>query len=175
MELVIGKKYFIECFKHNGKKHRSWDEAVLLEITDDILIFGNNKSRVVDSDGTVWHTREAAILYFYKNNWFNVIGQLKQKGLFYYCNIASPFVIEGDVIKYIDYDLDLRVFPNGSYKKLDQKEYNYHKKIMNYPASIDKILKYEMDKLIDMNVKKEGPFDKKTIEYYYSKYCEYCI
>lgn len=173
MNLIIGKKYYIECFKHNGRRHRSWNEAILLDIKDDYLVFGNNKSKVIDSDGKVWYTKETAIIYFYKNNWFNVIGQIKPKGLFYYCNLASPYIIEDDVIKYIDYDLDLRVFPNGSYKKLDLGEYSYHKKLMNYPASIDKILQEEMDNLIGMSVKKEGPFDSKVIEYYHSKYCEF--
>jgi hypothetical protein len=29
-ELIIGKKYLIHAYKHDGKIHRSWDEAVLL-------------------------------------------------------------------------------------------------------------------------------------------------
>ena len=58
--------------------------------------------------------------------------QLKKDGIFYYCNIATPYIIEEKTIKYIDYDLDLRVFPSGEYKILDRMEYKYHKKIMHY-------------------------------------------
>ena len=39
--------------------------------------------------------------------------------------MASPYIIDENVIKYIDYDLDLRVFPDGGYKILDYNEYKY--------------------------------------------------
>ena len=76
------------------------------------------------------------------------------------------------VIKYIDYDLDLRVFPNGSFKILDRMEYRYHKKQMHYSSRLDFILKYELGNLIDMVRTKEAPFNKKTIEMYHQKYVE---
>ena len=41
-ELIVGRKYAIHGYKHDGKIHRSWDEAVLIEIHDDYLIFGNH-------------------------------------------------------------------------------------------------------------------------------------
>ena len=79
-------------------------------------------------------------------------------------------MIDENVIKYIDYDLDLRVFPNGSFKILDRMEYRYHKKQMNYPDRLDFILKYELGNLIEMVRKKEDPFNKKSIEDYYEIY-----
>ena len=71
-----------------------------------------------------------------------------------------------EVIKYIDYDLDLRVFPDGGYRILDTNEYKYHKKIMKYPPEIDYILKKELNSLIEMKKNNEGPFDKNLIAYY---------
>ncbi|MBR2246866.1 MAG: DUF402 domain-containing protein [Bacilli bacterium] len=171
-ELEVGKNYKIHSYKHNHKIHRTWDEAVLLEIHDDYLIFGNSKTKVTESDGRTWHTKEPAVLYFFKNSWFNIIGQLKDNGIYYYCNIASPYIIEEGTIKYIDYDLDLRVFPDGSFKVLDRGEYKYHKKLMNYSDTLDKILKSELTALIEMVRKKELAFDPKVIEEYNEKYNE---
>ena len=110
------------------------------------------------------------ILYFFKNNWYNIIGQYKKNGIYYYCNMASPFLIEDGTIKYIDYDLDLRVFPDGSFKVLDRGEYKYHKSLMNYPEEIDYILKEELTNLINKARKKELAFEPGIIEYYYEKY-----
>lgn len=169
-ELKIGKQYIIHSYKHNGKIHREWDEAVLLEIHDDYLIFGNDHTKVVESDGRVWKTKEPAIMYFYRNQWYNVIGQYKKDGIYYYCNMASPFVIEEDAIKYIDYDLDLRVFPDGSFKVLDRGEYHYHKNVMHYSEKIDTILKEELTNLIDLVREKKIPFKKGTVEKYYEQY-----
>ena len=166
----VGDKLKIHCYKHNGKIHRIWEESVVLEETEDHLICGNFKTVVVENDGRSHKTKEPAVLYFYKDCWYNIIGQFKKDGIYYYCNIASPYIIEDDTIKYIDYDLDLRVFPNGSFKILDRGEYNYHKKLMNYSKDLDKILKSELSNLIDFAKSKKGPFDKDEITDYCNDY-----
>ena len=109
-------------------------------------------------------------MFFFRHRWFNIIGQYKKTGIYYYCNMASPFVVDQNTIKFIDYDLDLRVFPDGSYKILDRGEYNYHKSKMNYSKDLDQVLKYELTNLIEMAKEKKGPFAKGKIEYYYNIY-----
>lgn len=147
-KMCIGDKLQIQCYKHNGKIHRSWDEAILLDEKKDYMVFGNNKTIVTKAEGITWKTKEPAIMYFFKDKWFNIIAQLKKDGIYYYCNIASPFIIEENTIKYIDYDLDLRIFPTGQYKILDRLEYNYHKRIMNYSDDLDKVICGSLDELI---------------------------
>ncbi len=168
--IKIGDKLEIHCYKHNGKIHRTWDEAVVLDITEDYLVCGNNQTKVTENDGRTHRTKEPAIIFFYKNSWFNVIAQFKEFGLFYYCNIASPYLLDGKIIKYIDYDLDLRVFPDGGFRVLDKNEYKYHKRIMNYSEDLDLVINKELDKLIEMKNKNEGPFDFDIINGYYNKY-----
>lgn len=168
--IKIGDNFSIHCYKHDGTIHRIWDEAVLIDITKEYLVFGNKKSKVNNDDGRIWFTKEPAIIYFYKNKWYNVITQFKKNGMYYYCNIASPTVIEGKVIKYIDYDLDLRVFPDGSFKVLDRGEYKYHKNIMNYPEVIDGILKSELTNLINLVRKKEIAFKPGVVQHYCNLY-----
>jgi len=171
-EIKVGDRLTINCYKHNGKIHRSWDEATILDVTDNYLVCANNKTKVTENDGRSYFTNEPAIIFFYKNSWFNIIAQLKSHGLFYYCNIATPYVIDENIIKYIDYDLDLRVFPDGGFRVLDRNEYKYHKKIMHYSDDLDLVLRSELSNLIDMKRKNEGPFNKETIDKYYQKYQE---
>ena len=166
----IGDHLNIHSYKHDSKIHRSWDEATYLDENDEFMVFANYKTLVIESDGRTWKTKEPAIMFFSKNNWFNIIGQIKKTGIYYYCNIASPFVIEKNTIKYIDYDLDLRVFPDGSFKVLDRGEYKYHKEKMNYSDELDKILKDELTILIDKARNKEDPFNKDTINKYHEIY-----
>lgn len=168
--IKVGDRLTIRCYKHNGKIHRIWDEATVLEITDEMLVCANNRTKVTENDGRNYKTCEPAVMFFYKNHWYNVIAQLKKRGLFYYCNIASPYLIDNGVIKYIDYDLDLRVFPDGGFRVLDRNEYNYHKKLMNYPESIDQIIKSELTALIDLKRNSAEPFIKDTVDDYYAKY-----
>ncbi len=170
-KIGIGDRLQIQCYKHNGKIHRAWDEAVLLDMKKDYMVFGNNRTTVTEAEGNTWKTKEPAIMYFFKDYWFNVIVQLKKEGVTYYCNIATPYIIEEGTIKYIDYDLDLRIFPNGSYKILDRMEYKYHKKIMNYSEDIDKVVNGALEELISLYKEKALPvFDAARNLRYYEQY-----
>ena len=165
-KLKKGQHLQIQCYKHNGKVHRCWDEAVLLDVQKDYMVFGNEKTLVTEAQGNTWRTKEPAVMYFFKNRWYNIIVQFKKEGITYYCNIATPFIIEDNTIKYIDYDLDLRIFPNGSFKILDKGEYKYHKKIMNYSKELDIAIRSALSELITDYQKGDKAFNKKiNIEY----------
>lgn len=166
-----GDRLQIQCYKHDGKRpHKSWDEAILIDMKDDYLVFGNDHTLVTKEKGGAWRTKEPAVIYFFKDKWFNIIAQIKKDSIAYYCNIASPIIIEDGTIKYIDYDLDLRIFPSGSFKILDRNEYKYHKKKMNYSAELDKIIQYSLSELITSYKKNDVMFDKeKNMKYV----CEY--
>lgn len=170
MDILLGSKLSVHCYKHNGKIHRTWDEVVVLDETKDYIVCGNNKVNITESDGRSHKTKETGIMFFYKKNWFHITAQLKNNGLYYKADIASPFLIDENIIKYIDYDLDLKVFPDGEYRVLDRNEYKYHKKIMKYSEDLDLILSTELTQLLKLKEQKKGPFDKKNIDFYYQKY-----
>ncbi len=169
-KLKVGDKLEIHCYKHNGQIHRTWNEAIVLDTFDELLICGNENATITEKNGRTHKAKEINIIYFYKNNWFNVFGQFGKRGLYYKSNIASPYLIDDNVIKFIDYDLDLKVFPDGAFKILDKNEYKYHKKIMNYSEDLDIVLQNELSNLIVMKKNEEGPFNKEEISKYYSKY-----
>lgn len=173
MEKVsVGDNLQIQCYKHNGKIDRSGNEAVVLDIHDDYIVFGNEKVLLVDADGKTRRTREAAILYFFKDSWFNIMAQLKKNGITYYCNIATPFIIEEGTVKYIDYDLDLRIYSNRVYKVLDKMEYKYHKKIMNYSDDLQQAIKNGLDELIKLYTSGSDFFRNDINVKYYKQYLE---
>lgn len=165
-KICLGDLYQIQCYKHDGKIHRAWDEAVVLDIKKNYMVFGNNKTKVIEAEGVTWRTKEPAIMYFFKDRWYNIIVQMKKDGIYFYCNIATPFIIEEGTIKYIDYDLDLRIFPKGDYRVLDKLEYEYHKKKMHYSNELDKVIKNAMNDLIKAYKDNEFMFcEKKNLEY----------
>lgn len=169
-KIRIGDNLQIQCYKHNKCVHRCWDEAVVLDIKKDYIVCGNKKTLVTEAEGSVWKTKEPAIMYFFKDKWFNVIAQLKNNGISYYCNIATPYIIEEGTIKYIDYDLDLRIFPTGDYKILDKLEYKYHKKIMNYSKELDMAIKNGLDELIKTYKNHSIVFDERMNLKYNQQY-----
>ena len=166
----IGKCVEIHSYKHNKKIHRIWHETMILESSEKVVIGANNKALVIESDGRTWSTREPAICYFYPEYWFNVLCMLRKDGVYYYCNISSPYVYDENAIKYIDYDLDVKVFPNLTYRILDEDEYNKHRGEMQYPESIQTILDHQLGVLIEMIEKRRGPFAPGFVEYWYYVY-----
>lgn len=172
-ELEIGQQLQIHSYKHDGKIHRAWDEAVILEVKEEYIVFGNNKTKVTEKNGSIWRTKEPAIMYFFKDKWYNIIAQLKKDGVYFYCNIASPYIIEDNTIKYIDYDLDLRVFANGEYKILDESEYAYHKKLMEYSQELETCIKNSLDELIKEYNSGNIVFNIESNKNYHKNYLKY--
>lgn len=165
-----GETIQIHSYKHNGSIHRVWHETMVLKCTKNIFIGANERTLVTESDGRTWLTREPSICYFHAEHWFNIICMLREDGVYYYCNMSSPFVFDNNVIKYIDYDLDLKVFPDMSYTLLDEDEYEQHRIAMGYPQVIDKILERNVQKLISWVKQRRGPFAQDFIEVWTNRY-----
>jgi protein associated with RNAse G/E len=168
-----GSSIEIQSYKHNGQLHRIWEETVILRGTSSAIIGGNDRIIVTEADGRQWRTREPAICYFSAEQWFNVIGMVRHDGIHYYCNLGSPFMWDKEALKYIDYDLDVKVFPDMTYTLLDEDEYEQHRKEMNYPKQIDQILKKNVDDLLSMINQRKGPFEPDFVDNWYERFLEY--
>lgn len=163
----------IHSYKHNGIIHRVWEETRVLKANKQIVIGGNDHTLVTESDGRTWITREPAICYFHTELWFNIISMIRTDGIYYYCNLGSPFVYDEEALKYIDYDLDVKVYPDMTYTILDEDEYEYNREHMGYPDVIDQILKQNIDKLIRWIRQRKGPFSPDFVDIWYDRYLSY--
>ena len=160
----------IQCYKHNGQIHRCWDRGLVLANNDDFIVVATKRAKVVESNGRRWFTKEPAVTIFSKKEWWNAICMLKEDGICYYCNIASPSLIDYHMIKYIDYDLDAKLFPDGSIRLLDEKEYLRNKEKYNYSDDLDAVLRYQMGEILKRMEERKFPFDDDRIRSYYDKY-----
>ena len=161
---------YIYSYKHDGSLHRTWSKCFVLEANEDCFIVLNNKTLVSESDGRKWYTREPAICFFFPKLWFNMICMIRKSGVYYYCNLASPALYDKEAIKYIDYDLDIKVFPDGTLMHLDEDEYVLHKRQMNYSEDIDRIIRYSYQELLERIQQKSSPFKQEEILELYSGY-----
>jgi len=168
-----GKIIQIHSYKHNGTIHRIWQETVVLKGTPAYVIGGNDKTLVMEADGRTWVTREPAICFFHAKHWFNIIAMIRGDGVYYYCNVSSPFVWDDEALKYIDYDLDIKVFPDMTYVLLDEDEYERHRREMSYPDVIDRILRNNVQKLIGWIQERKGPFAPEFIDKWYGTFQAY--
>jgi len=172
MKTRVGDLVYIQSYKHDGSLHRTWVKGFVVEETEEYIAAITNKTWVVEADKRKWLTREPAVCFFYKKEWFNIIAMIRKSGLYYYCNIASPSIYDGEAIKNIDYDLDIKFYPNGYYEILDKDEYRDHKKKMEYPKEIDVLGKEALDILIRHHKKSKIPFNSEKVDELYQKYLD---
>lgn len=163
---------YIQSFKHDGSLNRTWDQGFVLESDEDHFVIVTNKTWVIEKDGRKWFTREPAIGYFYTKRWFNVIAMIRSDGIYYYCNLASPVLYDGEAVKYIDYDLDYKIFSDNRVLTLDEDEYETNFQRMNYPLEIDVIIKNEMKRILEDYKNQNKPFNRQYIENHFEQYLE---
>ena len=160
----------VQSYKHNGTLHRCWDRNFVIADNDDFIVVASRRTKVTEGDGRRWYTHEPAVTVFSKKEWYNVICMLKDDGVNFYCNIASPTLIDKGMAKYIDYDLDLKLFPDGSIRILDQNEYEKHKTQLNYSGDLDAVIQKTVAIVTEKMTNKEFPFQASIVVRYFDAF-----
>ncbi|AGR40877.1 DUF402 domain-containing protein [Spiroplasma taiwanense] len=172
MSTKPGDLVLVHAYKHNGNLYRSWENVIVFENNEDCLILINEEVLITEFNGRRWKTNEPAIWFFFKDKWYNTICMFKERGINYYCNLASPYIVEENTIKYIDYDLDFKVFNDYSYKILDLREFNRNRISWNYSREIVEKIWENVDLLKkDIELKKNS-FDHNYVKEIWRKYKE---
>jgi len=76
----------------------------------------------------------------------------------FYCNINVPPTFDGDVLSYIDLDIDVLVQPDFSYQVLDLEEFENHSRVYSYPDDVRKNAYKAVEELIRLIEAREFPF-----------------
>ncbi len=166
----MDNKIEIISYKHNGELHRVWQYAYIVEETDNKIILVNDRANVIDGDGRRWKTKEPAVCYFYKDYWFNIICMLRNNSIYYYCNLSSPYVFDSEGIKYIDYELDVKVFPSGDRLILDRDEFEFNALDYHYSQDLINIIERQLKVLLNLIDRGEGPFNPQNVMNDFERY-----
>lgn len=142
----------VHAYKYNRWLYRTVEYPYVLYENDQVicLYLPQNKINLIkakeitdnNTSKKFFFSRNAypMVWFFFKNKWFNVIAILKEKNVHYYINLASPYFLEEGAIKYIDFDLDIKINGENQYKIVDKKEFEVNSKKWKYPKEIlDKI------------------------------------
>jgi hypothetical protein len=171
--------FVIKSFKHNGRLHRTWLENWLVPAGDrfpehrreDMKILINSQTRIREADGQEWISRVPGISFFLPGEWYNVVALIEEGHVRYYCNIASPPYVNGGVLTYIDYDLDVIRLPDGSIQVVDEDEYEEHRRQYQYPDQVDRKVKWGLDQLLYRLRHEWETFREEYIHAYYDQWC----
>lgn len=172
--------FVIKSFKHDGHLHRMWlqnwlvPESLMHEshLAESMMVLINSQTKIVEADGKEWVSRIPGISFFIPGQWFNVVALIEDNGVRYYCNVASPPYVNGNVITYIDYDLDVIRLPGGEVYVVDQEEYERHKLSYHYSSVVDAKVKQGLKELLALVKAGRSPFQDDLVHFYYNEWRE---
>lgn len=160
----------VQSYKHDGTLHRCWESNFLLDDNEAFFITASTRTRVVESDGRRWFSKEPAVSFFSKSDWYNVIAMLKDGGIIFYVNLASPTLMSEGMLRYIDYDLDFKLFPDGTILTLDEGEHERHKRKYQYPPELIKVIELATKDVLKRLERRQYPFDENLVNDLYKRF-----
>ncbi|MGL5977870.1 MAG: DUF402 domain-containing protein [Erysipelotrichaceae bacterium] len=166
----VHSQIYIQSFKHDGSLHRTWSKGFVLESNAQRIVAVTDKSTVIEADGRTWITREPAICFFYPDRWYNVICMIRKSGIFYYCNLASPSIYDGEALKNIDYDLDVKINPQRKVIVVDEDEYEEHSMQMDYAPELHTAIHKWLNILLKDIEAESSPFHEDEIKRLFDVY-----
>lgn len=134
----MSESFKINSRRFDGSVRRSW-RCDLIDRKDSQLLF------VGTFDFDVEHAELGSISrgtisyeYYWFDRWYNVFAFFEANGAFrnYYCNINMPPTLNDSELDYIDLDLDVVVWPDGSIAILDREEYEQNAELFAYSPEI---------------------------------------
>ncbi|MCQ2797470.1 MAG: DUF402 domain-containing protein [Bacilli bacterium] len=150
----------VQAYKHDGLLHRQWSPAYLALETEDFWALTSKASLVTECDGRRWMTKEPAVFFLFKKRWMNIIAMMKDNGgIVYYVNVASPTIMDNGFLKYIDYDLDVKLFPDGAIKVLDEQEFEKHIQTYVYSNELVRVIRNSFKSIQADMIQKKFPFN----------------
>jgi protein associated with RNAse G/E len=163
----------VQAYKHDGHLHREWSPAFLVDETDEYWALASRMSAVVESDGRRWMTKEPAIFLLFKKKWMNVIAMFKENGgICYYVNVATPTIDDKGYLKYIDYDLDVKLYPDLVEKTLDEREFAHNAEFYGYSKELVAKIKESKDNILKMIDNRDFPFVDEEMQKRYQMFLD---
>ena len=142
----------VHAYKYDGLLHRTWD-AELLRREGSLVVLDAKFSEEISHDllGTI-ASGTHSLEYYWLDRWYNVFRFAQPDGKLrdFYCNVNVPATLEGEVLSYIDLDIDILVQPDFRYQVLDLDEFEKNSELYDYSAEVRQNAHRAVSELITM-------------------------
>lgn len=162
----------VQAYKADGTLYRQWNGVKVIEVTPEFVVLFMFKTKVLEKNGQRWVVREPILWYMPRTRFFNTTGIIRKSGTYFYTNLASPPIFEDGAIKYIDYDLDIKAYPEQKVKLVDKKEFEHHKEKYNYSKELIKIIEQTTKDVMKLINYGEECFDEDVVDTYIKELIE---
>ena len=151
----------VQALKFDNRIHRQWPARLVSQVNSLIVVEGVFAEEIKHALLGTIAPGTLSTEYYWTDRWFSVFrfreptGELRN----YYCNINQPAEFDGNVLSFIDLDIDVLIFPDFSYRILDEDEFITHAQRYQYPEVIRAQVPCALANLLELIERREHPFD----------------
>lgn len=119
MDITVNSRKFDDSI------NRSWTCQLVENSEKKVVLKGEFDSEVVHPELGVIKCGTKSLEFYFPGKWYSLFRFHEPDGSFrnYYLNINLPPVFEENVLDFVDLDVDIVVWPDMSYKILDETEF----------------------------------------------------
>ncbi len=156
----VSQQIEVQARKYDNRIHRRWVGRV--EEWQGSMIVLNAKF-----EDTIEHPLLGTIVpgtlsteYYWTDRWYNVFRFCEPTGEFrnYYCNINTPAEFDGNVLSFVDLDIDVLVAPDFSVQILDRDEFAANAARYGYSNDTLQRADKALDELLTLITERRFPF-----------------
>ncbi len=155
----------VRACKYDGSEHRTWPAKVLRQ-EGTLLVLDARFDQEIQHDllGTI-ATGTTSIEYYWLDRWYNIFrfaqptGELRS----YYCNVNVPPTFDGNVLSYVDLDIDILVEPDFGYRIVDLEDFELNVELYSYSAETQTSAKRALKELVTLIETRSFPFTDETV------------
>lgn len=160
-EQVTGRLIKVESRKYDGRVHREWRARIAERQGSLIVLDGCFEEEV--RHPLLGHIVRGTLSteYYWTDRWYSVFRFREPSGALrnYYCNINAPVEFAGEVLSFVDLDIDILVAPDFSFKILDEDEFETNAARFAYTPEFHRRTREAVAELIALIEGREFPFD----------------
>jgi protein associated with RNAse G/E len=150
------KSILVRVQKYDGTEHRRWTASVAKQ-TDPLLVLDAVFNDEIEHDliGTI-AAGTISTEYYWLDRWYNVFRFSDR----FYCNVSMPPSFDGQVLSYVDLDIDVLVKPDFSYQVLDLEDFEDNARALDYPPEVRENAHAALAEIITLIETRSFPFDQ---------------
>ncbi|MGI8897916.1 MAG: DUF402 domain-containing protein, partial [Pyrinomonadaceae bacterium] len=101
-----------------------------------------------------------SIEYYWLDRWYNIFrfaeptGELRS----YYCNVNVPPTFDGQILSYVDLDIDILVEPDLSYRVVDLEDFEQNAERFRYSEDVQTKARHGLVRLVELIEARAFPF-----------------
>ena len=155
----------VRACKYDGSEHRTWPAKVLRQ-EGTLLVLDARFDQEIQHDllGTI-ALGTTSIEYYWLDRWYNIFrfaqptGELRS----YYCNVNVPPTFDGQVLSYVDLDIDILVEPDFAYRIVDLEDFELNAERYRYSSGTQTSAKRALSELVNLIETRSFPFTDETV------------